>query len=125
MHRQGKGAGTLRLRLQDLGRHPGRGPLQRRSRQNRDPIGCDYNPAANYNNLLDRVIRHRDAIISHLNWVCIFLGFHSFGLYIHNDTMQALGRPQDMFSDTAIQLQPVFAQWVHFCRVRITLSTHG
>nr|YP_009315374.1 Photosystem I P700 apoprotein A1 [Yamadaella caenomyce]SCW23829.1 Photosystem I P700 apoprotein A1 [Yamadaella caenomyce] len=72
----------------------------------------DYNPAQNYNNLLDRVIRHRDAIISHLNWVCLFLGFHSFGLYIHNDTMRALGRSQDMFSDTAIQLQPIFAQWV-------------
>nr|ARW65005.1 photosystem I P700 apoprotein A1 [Polysiphonia sertularioides] len=72
----------------------------------------DYNPAKNYNNVLDRVIRHRDAIISHLNWLCIFLGFHSFGLYIHNDTMRALGRSQDMFSDTAIQLQPVFAQWI-------------
>nr|YP_009295295.1 photosystem I P700 apoprotein A1 [Dasya binghamiae]AOH77307.1 photosystem I P700 apoprotein A1 [Dasya binghamiae] len=72
----------------------------------------DYNPAQNYDNLLDRVIRHRDAIISHLNWLCIFLGFHSFGLYIHNDTMRALGRSQDMFSDTAIQLQPVFAQWI-------------
>ena len=72
----------------------------------------DYNVAQNYNNVLDRVIRHRDAIISHLNWVCIFLGFHSFGLYIHNDTMRALGRSQDMFSDTAIQLQPIFAQWV-------------
>jgi photosystem I P700 chlorophyll a apoprotein A1 len=72
----------------------------------------DYDPVVNQNNLLDRVLRHRDAIISHLNWVCIFLGFHSFGLYIHNDTMRALGRPQDMFSDTAIQLQPVFAQWI-------------
>ncbi len=72
----------------------------------------DYDPQTNYNNVLDRVLRHRDAIISHLNWVCIFLGFHSFGLYIHNDTMRALGRPQDMFSDTAIQLQPVFAQWI-------------
>ncbi|WP_413199580.1 photosystem I core protein PsaA [Nostoc piscinale] len=72
----------------------------------------DYDPVVNQNNVLDRVIRHRDAIISHLNWVSIFLGFHSFGLYIHNDTMRALGRPQDMFSDTAIQLQPVFAQWV-------------
>ncbi|MEH2391143.1 MAG: photosystem I core protein PsaA [Nostoc sp.] len=72
----------------------------------------DYDPVVNQNNLLDRVIRHRDAIISHLNWVCIFLGFHSFGLYIHNDTMRALGRPQDMFSDTGIQLQPVFAQWI-------------
>jgi photosystem I P700 chlorophyll a apoprotein A1 len=72
----------------------------------------DYDPAKNVNNLLDRMLRHRDAIISHLNWVCIFLGFHSFGLYIHNDTMRALGRPQDMFSDTAIQLQPIFAQWI-------------
>jgi len=72
----------------------------------------DYDATLNYNNLLDRVIRHRDAIISHLNWVSIFLGFHSFGLYIHNDTMQALGRPQDMFSDKAISLQPIFAQWI-------------
>ena len=83
----------------------------------------DYDPASSYNNLLDRVIRHRDAIISHLNWVCIFLGFHSFGLYIHNDTMSALGRPQDMFSDTAIQLQPVFAQWIqntHFAAPQFT-----
>jgi photosystem I P700 chlorophyll a apoprotein A1 len=72
----------------------------------------DYDPAQHVDNVLDRVLRARDAIISHLNWVCIFLGFHSFGLYIHNDTMQALGRPQDMFSDTAIQLQPIFAQWI-------------
>jgi photosystem I P700 chlorophyll a apoprotein A1 len=72
----------------------------------------DYDPAKHVNNVLDRTLRARDAIISHLNWVCIFLGFHSFGLYIHNDTMQALGRPQDMFSDTAIQLQPIFAQWI-------------
>jgi photosystem I P700 chlorophyll a apoprotein A1 len=72
----------------------------------------DYDPVVNQNNLLDRVLRHRDAIISHLNWVCIFLGLHSFGLYVHNDTMRALGRPQDMFSDSAIQLQPIFAQWI-------------
>ncbi len=58
----------------------------------------DYDPVSNYNNLLDRVLSHRDSIISHLNWACIFLGLHSFGLYIHNDTMSALGRPQDMFS---------------------------
>jgi photosystem I P700 chlorophyll a apoprotein A1 len=72
----------------------------------------DYTPANNYNNLLDRVLRHRDSIISHLNWVCIFLGCHAFGFYVHNDTMRALGRPQDVFSDKAIQLQPIFAQWI-------------
>jgi photosystem I P700 chlorophyll a apoprotein A1 len=36
----------------------------------------------------------------------------SFGLNIHNDTMSALGCPQDMISNTTIQLQPVFAQWI-------------
>ena len=74
----------------------------------------DYNPSLSYNNnnLIDRVIRHRDSIIAHLNWVCIFLGTHSFGLYVHNDTMRALGRSHDMFSDKAIQIQPVFAQWI-------------
>ena len=72
----------------------------------------DYDSSSNYNNLSYRLLRHQHAIISHLNWVCIFLGLHSFGSYIDNDTISALGRPQDMFSDTAIQLQPVFAQWV-------------
>jgi photosystem I P700 chlorophyll a apoprotein A1 len=72
----------------------------------------DYDPAVNNHNVLDNMLRHRDAIISHLNWVCIFLGFHSFGLYIHNDTMRAWGRPQDMFSDSAISLKPIFATWL-------------
>ncbi|MEC7898141.1 MAG: photosystem I core protein PsaA, partial [Cyanobacteriota bacterium] len=72
----------------------------------------DYDPAKHVDNVLDRVLKARDAIISHLNWVCIWLGAHSFGLYIHNDTMRALGRPQDMFSDSAIQLKPIFAQWI-------------
>jgi len=83
----------------------------------------DYNAAQNYNNLLDRVIRHRDAIISHLNWVCIFLGTHAFGFYIHNDTMQALGRPTDMFSDKAIGLQPIFAQWIQGLHTTATATT--
>ena len=88
----------------------------------------DYDPVSNQNNVLDRVLRHRDAIISHLNWVSIFLGFHSFGLYIHNDTMSALGRPQDMFSDKAIQLQPIFAQWIqnlHFLAPQSTAPNAG
>ena len=72
----------------------------------------DYDPAKHIDNVLDRVLKARDAIISHLNWVCIWLGAHSFGLYVHNDTMRALGRPQDMFSDSAISIQPIFAQWI-------------
>jgi len=72
----------------------------------------DYDIKNNHNNLLDRVIRHRDVIISHLNWVCIFLGFHSFGIFVHNDSLSALGRPQDIFSDTSIQVQPFFSQFL-------------
>jgi photosystem I P700 chlorophyll a apoprotein A1 len=72
----------------------------------------DYSPLQSYNNLLDRVLRHRDSIIAHLNWVSIFLGTHSFGLYAHNDTMRALGRPLDTFSDGAIELYPIFARWI-------------
>ena len=53
---------------------------------------------------------HKRPIIVHLNWVCIFLGFHSFGLYIHNDTLAALGRDYDQFSDSGIVLFPVFAR---------------
>ncbi len=59
----------------------------------------------------DRVLSQKHAIISHLNWVCIFLGFHSFGLYIHNDTLSALGRMDDLFSDTSLALRPVLALW--------------
>jgi len=58
---------------------------------------------------ISAILAHRDSLIAHLIWVTIFLGFHSFGLYIHNDTMQALGRVSDTFSDTSIQLRPVFA----------------
>ena len=53
---------------------------------------------------------HKRPILVHLNWVCIFLGFHSFGLYIHNDTLAALGRDYDQFSDSGIVLFPVFAR---------------
>jgi photosystem I P700 chlorophyll a apoprotein A1 len=83
----------------------------------------DYDPAKHIDNVLDRVLKARDAIISHLNWVCIWLGAHSFGLYIHNDTMRALGRPQDMFSDQAISIQPIFAQWIQNAHAAAAGST--
>ena len=59
-----------------------------------------------------RLVHQRRAVIVHLNWVCIFLGFHSFGLYIHNDTVSALGRAYDQFSDQGIVLLPVFARCI-------------
>merc|ERR1712061_643706 len=35
------------------------------------------------------ILKHRDLIIGHLIWVVLALGLHSFGMYVHNDTLQA------------------------------------
>ena len=37
--------------------------------------------------------------------------------------MSALGRSQDMFSDTAIQLQPFFANWIQ--SIHINFNSPG
>ncbi|NEQ48549.1 MAG: photosystem I core protein PsaB [Leptolyngbya sp. SIO3F4] len=67
----------------------------------------DYDPAANTNNVLARILDHKEAIISHLSWVTLFLGFHTLGLYVHNDVVVAFGTPEKQ-----ILVEPVFAQWV-------------
>ncbi|TVQ16243.1 MAG: photosystem I core protein PsaB [Leptolyngbya sp. DLM2.Bin15] len=67
----------------------------------------DYDHAANKDNVLGRVLEHKEAIISHLSWVSLFLGFHTLGLYVHNDVMQAFGTPEKQ-----ILIEPVFAQWI-------------
>ena len=82
-----------------------------------------YDYQLRYSWIVDRVLAHKHAILVHLNWACIFLGLHSFGLYIHNDTMNALGRTSDMFSDSALAIQPVFAQWVQHVHVGVFGST--
>ena len=63
-------------------------------------------------NFIHSLKAHRDLIIGHLIWVILALGFHSFSLYIHNDTLQAFGRPEDIFHDNSIILNPVFASSV-------------
>lgn len=67
----------------------------------------DYDPEANKNNVLARVLEHKEAIISHLSWVSLFLGFHTLGLYVHNDVVVAFGTPEKQ-----ILIEPVFAQFV-------------
>jgi photosystem I P700 chlorophyll a apoprotein A1 len=62
-----------------------------------------------------KILNHRDVVIGILIWVTIALGLHSFGLYIHNDTLQALLADTSMsyaFADNSIQLKPLFACWV-------------
>jgi len=53
----------------------------------------------------------------HLNWLLSSWASTSFGSNIHNGDHHALlwGLPRNMFSDSAIQLQPVFAQWIQDC----------
>jgi photosystem I P700 chlorophyll a apoprotein A2 len=72
----------------------------------------DYDSSKNENNVLARILNHKEAIISHLSWVSLFLGFHTLGLYVHNDVMQAFGT-----SEKQILIEPVFAQWIQ--------SAHG
>jgi photosystem I P700 chlorophyll a apoprotein A2 len=67
----------------------------------------DYDPEANKGNVLDRVLQHKEAIISHLSWVSLFLGFHTLGLYVHNDVVVAFGTPEKQ-----ILIEPVFAQFI-------------
>lgn len=72
----------------------------------------DYDNESNKGNVLERILNHKEAIISHLSWVTLFLGFHTLGLYVHNDVMQAFGTPEKQ-----ILIEPVFAQWIQ--------SAHG
>jgi hypothetical protein len=39
----------------------------------------DYDPKLNENNVLARMLEHKEALISHLSWVSLFLGFHTLG----------------------------------------------
>ena len=66
--------------------------------------------------LIARMLSHKNAVIVHLNWVCF---------NIHNDTLAALGRSSDMFSDQAIVLSPVFAGWIQAQLVEPCISVQG
>merc|ERR1712147_386739 len=72
----------------------------------------DYDTEANMTPLGERnviavMLEHKEAIISHLSWVSLFLGFHTLGLYVHNDVVVAFGTPEKQ-----ILVEPVFAQFI-------------
>jgi photosystem I P700 chlorophyll a apoprotein A2 len=58
------------------------------------------------------MLEQKEAIISHLSWVSLLLGFHTLGLYVHNDVMLAFGTPEKQ-----ILIEPIFSQWIQ--------SAHG
>jgi photosystem I P700 chlorophyll a apoprotein A2 len=55
--------------------------------------------------IIGRILAHKAGIISHLSWVCLWLGFHTLGVYIHNDTLHAFGEPEKQ-----ILIEPTNAQ---------------
>jgi photosystem I P700 chlorophyll a apoprotein A2 len=67
----------------------------------------DFDPERNRGNVLARILKHKESLISHLSWVALFLGFHTLGLYVHNDVIQAFGTPERQ-----ILFEPIFAQWI-------------
>jgi photosystem I P700 chlorophyll a apoprotein A2 len=40
-----------------------------------------------------RLLNIKDTMVSHLSWVSLFLGFHTLGVYVHNDTVVAFKEP--------------------------------
>ena len=56
-----------------------------------------------------RFSAHKSAIISHLSWVCLWLGFHTLGLYAHNDAVLCLGQDSKQ-----VCLEPVLGSFSCF-----------
>ncbi len=59
---------------------------------------ANLTPGAPGNSLRARfvcgLLKYRSAILSHLSAITLFLGFHTLGIYVHNDVMQAFGTPE-------------------------------
>ncbi|KAK8946316.1 Photosystem I P700 chlorophyll a apoprotein A2 [Platanthera guangdongensis] len=55
------------------------------------------------------MLDQKEAIISHLSWASLFLGFHNLNLYVHNDVMLAFGTLKKQ-----ILIEPIFAQWIQY-----------
>ena len=65
----------------------------------------DYTAFNNKANPIRRILAHKGTIISHLSWICLWLGFHTLGVYIHNDTIVAFGEQEKQ-----ILIEPTNAQ---------------
>ena len=51
------------------------------------------------------LLAHKAVLVSHLSYISLFLGTHTLGLYVHNDTTQAFNDPYNQ-----LLIEPVFAQ---------------
>jgi photosystem I P700 chlorophyll a apoprotein A2 len=44
---------------------------------------------------IEVILEHKAQLISHLSWLCLWLGFHTLGVFVYNDTCFAFGRGLD------------------------------
>ena len=70
------------------------------------PVGTGR-PASRSAWFVRLLLVNRSFVLSVLSALSLFLGFHTLGLFVHNDVMQALGTPEKQ-----IAIMPVFAQWL-------------
>ena len=70
-------------------------------------VGAMYTNDSPIGKALRWLIQNRAAVVTHLSAISLFLGFHTLGLFVHNDVMQALGTPEKQ-----IAVLPVFAEWL-------------
>jgi len=59
----------------------------------------------NNRDTIGRILEHKGAIISHLSWITLWLGFHTLLVYAHNDAVSAFGE-----ADKQLILDPIYAQ---------------
>ena len=69
--------------------------------------------------LIGRIWPDKGAIISHLSWICLWLGLHILGVYIHNDTAFAFCEQEKQ-----ILIEPIFATNFQSISVAATITTH-
>jgi photosystem I P700 chlorophyll a apoprotein A2 len=65
----------------------------------------DYTFHTSWYDVIGRILAHKATILSHLSWICLWLGFHTLGVYIHNDTFHAFGE-----QEASIRIEPTNAQ---------------
>ena len=53
--------------------------------------------------LVKPIYKMKGHFLSHLSWICLYVGFHTLGVYIHNDTILAFGE-----SACEILIEPLF-----------------
>ena len=75
----------------------------------------DYIRSHNIQSVIDVILQTKGQLVSHLSWVSSYLGFHTLGIWIHNDTVVAFGD-----SEKQILIEAIFA--INFQRVSTLAS---